>query len=104
VAIGVDSNLHGRRINNVVLASVMTNKRFDPCRAATEGNTGGGTILDHDETLVSVCIKHGMFNTDRDKCLIVVKSGTTTGVTLSGWVPQLAILDKAPKLQSHQTL
>ena len=49
----------------------------------TEGNTSGGTTLHHNETLISVCVEHAMFDADGDECLIMVKNGTTTSVTLS---------------------
>ena len=49
----------------------------------TEGNTSGGTTLHHNETLVSVCVEHAMFDADGDEYLIMVKNGTTTSVTLS---------------------
>jgi hypothetical protein len=56
VTVGVDGDLHRRRVNGIIL--IFTNERFDAGRA-TEGDTGGGTVLDDDETVFSIFVEHG---------------------------------------------
>lgn len=53
MTVGIDGDLHRSRVNGIIL--VFTNERFD----ATEGNTCGGTVLDDDETLFSICVEPG---------------------------------------------